>query len=429
MSLKPLLSVAGLTLREAWRLRLWIPVLLAGLVIITAGLRLGAVGEDARLKLAVVTITGAIAFVVVLLSILQGPSQLRRDLDTRTAFLLFSKPIPRVQYLIGRWLGVLGGLLAAVIGLSLLGTLVMGWSLGKLPDYRAITKPAEWTEVSPLGEVVAINEKTDRRPLSGPAGGAIRWTFKDLPSNPEGYELLLRVQLRGESVQQTLVSIAAAADPAHFSLLSLHPNGSPYGQATDATGTAPGQLVLLHRDPSRADFGQDFAHLLLPASAVAPDGTCVVQVTRLQSDVQIVMTKEATLLVAQPGGSFIANLLRAGLVVMGIAALLAAWTLLVASLSNLGVTLLAGLTLYFAGSILWIIPDALVYDGYSVPMQRLLQLVMNVFPDLERFDVAGSLAAGRSVTWKAVGLSWLYYGIYTAVFLTVGWLTLRKREL
>jgi hypothetical protein len=58
-----------------------------------------------------------------------------------------------------------------------------------------------------------------------------------------------------------------------------------------------------------------------------------------------------------------------------------------------------------------------------------LQLIMNVFPDFERFEVAAGLASGRAVTWTATILSGLYYGIYTTIFLAIGWLYLRKREL
>ena len=290
--------------------------------------------------------------------------------------------------------------------------------------------PTKWVGISALGETMDIREKADRTTLSGPAGDSLRWTFENLAPNPEGYQLLLRVQIGGaDQVSECLASIAASQTPGgQATLLDLEAT-SPYGKSTDGTAIAPGQVVLSHRDRSRADFGQDFMHLRLPASAIGPDGTCVVQLTRLQSDAQLVLSKDNTLFLAQPGGSFVTNLLRGGLVVLAVAGLLASWTLLVASVSNLGIALLAGLTLYFAGSLLWIIPDALVYENYSLPMQRFLQLIMHLFPDLDRFGIAAALAAGRSITWYAVLMAWLYYSIYTACFLVGGWLILRKREL
>ena len=147
------------------------------------------------------------------------------------------------------------------------------------------------------------------------------------------------------------------------------------------------------------------------------------------SNASLVLTRTATVKVARPGGALATNLVRGGLVLLASAAMLTAWTLFIGILSNIGVTLLAGLTLFFAGSALWTIQDTLTYEKLSVPAQRLLELAQLLLPDFERFQVAANLASGQSISWAAVGSAWLYFGVYTAVFLVAAWIALVRKEL
>ena len=428
-------AVARLTLREAMRQRLWLLFAAAAVAVMAVGFQLGAVDGASRLKLAVVGITAAISFVVVLLAVLVGAAQVRRDLDARVAFLLFAKPMPRLSYLLGRWTGVQAVLFAGIVALSLVGTLMMLLTFDRLPVMRAVNAPAEWIEVSPLGEMVAITEGTNRKTLAGAPGGAMRWTLRNLPTSEvpqDGLDLFVRCQVRsvdyGLNIEECLVQVSATPTGGQPRLLTLVQE-SPYGFGTDGATAGAGQVVLRHRDQLRNDYTQDFAHLKLPADCIGADGATVVQITRLDSRVQLVVTKNNSVRVARDGGSLAANLIRGGLVLLASAAMLTAFTLFIGTVSNLGVTLLGGLTLFFAGSALWTIQDTLTYEKVSTPAQRVLELAQLLLPDFERFQVAANLAAGQSIAWGAVAGAWLYFGVYTVIFLVLAWIALVRKEL
>ena len=445
------LAIVRLSIREAVRQRLWVLFAVASAAVMIVGLSLGAVDGANKLKLAVVAITAAISFVVVLLAVLVGSGQVRRDLDARVAFLLFAKPMPRLSYLLGRWSGVQVVLLAGIIILSLVGTGMIWATFKQMPQIYAVTVPSEWVELSALGEAVPIAEGTNRKTLSGQPGNGVRWTLHGLPTDSEAYvggglDLLLRCQVRsvdyGLNIEECLVQLsatpgvasgvpagaspaAAAATPRLLPLAS----DSPYGQGTDGAMAGDGQVVVRHRDQLRNDYTVDYARLKLTRDSVSADGTTVVQVTRLDSRAQLIVTRTNSLKVARAGGSLAANLMRGGLVLLASAAMLTAWTLFIGTLSNLGVTLLAGLTLFFAGSALWTIQDTLSYEKLSLPAQRVLQLAQYLLPDFERFQVAANLAAGQSIGWGAVLSAWLYFGSYTMVFLGMAWVALVRKEL
>ena len=445
------LAIVILSVREALRQRLWVLFAVAAAVVMIVGLSLGAVDGANKLKLAVVAITAAISFVVVLLAVLVGSGQVRRDLDARVAFLLFAKPMPRLSYLLGRWSGVQIILLAGIISLSLVGTGMIWATFKQVPQIFAVTVPSEWVELSSLGETVPIADGTNRKTLSGQPGNGVRWTLHGLPTEVEAYagggiDVLLRCQVRsvdyGVNIEECLVQLSATPGPTSSATSSatsgaivstprllLLATDSPYGQGTDGGLAGEGQVVLRHRDQLRNDYTVDYARLKLTRDSVSADGTSVVQATRLDSRAQLVVTRTDSLKVARPGGSLAANLMRGGLVLLASAAMLTAWTLFIGTLSNLGVTLLAGLTMLFAGSALWTIQDTLTYDTLSVPAQRSLELALIVLPDFERFQVAANLAAGQSIGWGAVLNAWMYFGIYTAVFLGLAWVALVRKEL
>jgi len=432
-------AVAGVTVREAFRQRLWLLFGLAGLVVMIAGFRLGAVDPSARLKLAVVTITAAIGFVVVLLAILTGSGMVRRDLDGKHSFLLFAKPLSKLAYLIGRMGGVLTVLLAGIVGLSGLGTAMIAWRFETTPRMLDVAIPSEWQQLSALGEAVPITEGSRRITLAGAPGNGVRWTITGLPSDnlPDGgLDVLLRVQVRGSDAGMNAEDCLAALTAAPGSgarigerrVLTLDAS-SPYGRGTADSQAGEGQIIVRHRDTTRTDYNQDWMRFKLPADRIAPDGTCTIELTRLENRAAVTVTKVQSLVVAQAGGSLFLNLVRGGLVLLASASMLCAFTLMLGVLSKLGVVLLGGLTLFFAGNAVWTIADTLEYEKVSVPVRRLLEASLVILPDFDRFSVVAVSLDSQAVPWAAVGGAWGYYGLYTLFFLACAWIALARKEL
>jgi hypothetical protein len=432
-------ALARLTLIDATRQRLWLLFLVAvaALVAITPGL--SAVDETARLKLSVVAITGAIGFVVVLLAILVAAMALRRDIDARIGYLLFAKPLRMSAYLTGRWLGVQVGLLAGIVALSLVGAGTIAWQFGSTPGMRALSHPVAWEHVGTFGQLTAIDERRTRTTLSGGPGNGVRWRFTGLPVNDigsEGMELLLKVGTRSydpdnpvfDCLGQVTAWPAGAGSEVVPRILNIDP-ASPYGHTRDGMPVPTGQVVLRDRDDTRNDLAQDYLRLRVPREAISADGGVMIQLTRLEARVAVVAQRDTGALLAIPGGNFFTNLVRGGLVLLAIAGLLTAFTLVIAAITNLGVAALGGLTLYFAGSATGAMREVAASSDTSTALRRVVSLALDVLPDFDRFTVAARLAASESVGWLMVAQAWGYYGIYTVIFLTVAWVAMRRREL
>ena len=427
--LRGIAALAGLTVREATRQRLWLVFAAVGAGFLLAVPRLTAVDDAAKLKLSVLAITSGIGFVVTLMAVLVAPAALRRDLEAKTAYTLFAKPLTPTAYLIGRWSGVQVWLVLGVLGMALAGVAAIGLQFNHFPTMRRTALPTTWQNVSAVGEATAIEARKTRLALSGMPGNGVRWRFTGVPAAPaEGHELLLRAQIQGASPDQpqgeAVVEIRAVVDGGTL-VLPLDPQ-SPYGRLDDRGGS---RVLLKHRDNSSRDLGQDYLRLRLPAAAIQPDGSATIQLTRLEARTVVVFDRDDGLLIGRPAGSLLGNLLRGGLVLAAGSGLLAAWALFCAVVSNLGVTLLGGLTLFFAGSTLDMVRETLEYENPSLAVRRLLELALTVMPDFNRFPIATDLAAGQGVAWATVGSAWLYYGAYGALFLALAWFALRRKEL
>lgn len=434
-------AIAGLTLIDATRQRLWLLFLLAVAVLVGVTPGLSAVDDTSRLKLAVVAITGAIGFVVVLLAILVAAMTVRRDVDARIGYLLFAKPLRTSAYLTGRWLGVQIGLLGGIIALSLVATGTIAWQFGSPPAMRALSHPVSWEHVGAFGQRSAIEERRTRVSLSGAPGNGVRWRFSGLPVaelGDDGMELLLKISIRSYDANNPLFDSLgqvtaqpgtdAAGAPAIPRILTLDPT-SPYGHSRDGAPVPDGHVVLRDRDDTRNDLAQDYLRLRVPTSAIGADGSVVIHLTRLEARSAVVVSRDSSALLAVPGGGFMGNLVRGGLVLLAIAGLLTAFTLVIATITNLAVAALGGLTLYFAGSATGAMRDVVMSDDTGTAMRRIINLALDVLPDFDRFTVAARLAASESVGWTMVAQAWGYYGIYTVGFLVLAWLAMRRREL
>ena len=427
--LRGIAALAGLTVREAHRQRLWLVFAAVGVAFLLAVPRLTAVDDAAKLKLSVLAITSGIGFVVTLMAVLVAPAALRRDLDAKTAYTLFAKPLTPTAYLIGRWTGVQAWLVLGVLGMALAGVAAIGLQFQRFPTMRRTAQPATWQQVSVVGEATAVEARKTRLALSGMPGNGVRWRFTGVPAAPaDGHELLLRAQVLGaspdEPVGEAVVEIRALV-AGGSRVLALDPQ-SPYGRIDEHVS---GRMLLKHRDDSSRDLGQDYLRLRLPAEAIDADGSATIQLTRLEARSVVVVEREDGLLIGRPAGGLFGNLLRGGLVLAAGAGLLAAWGLFCAVVSNLGVTLLGGLTLFFAGSTHDLVRETLEYENPSLAVRRLLELTLSVMPDFNRFPIATELAAGQGVAWATVGSAWAYYGGYGAVFLALAWFALRRKEL
>ncbi|MDA3962138.1 MAG: ABC transporter permease subunit [Planctomycetota bacterium] len=429
------IAVAGLTVREAQRQRLWLLLAVAGLVLMAVVPQMSAVDEQARLKLSVAALTGTIGFVITLLGALVGAAAVRRDIEGRTGFMLFAKPLSYAAYLGGRWLGVVIALLFCVVVLSLIGAGSTWMQLGRLPAPLEVASPVEQWRIE-NGKAVAVSSAEQAVLLAGNPqrgqGEGMRLRFADLPAGRD-LDVLVRIEVGGYSlgnpVQQATVSLSAEpGDGGSALLLPLHAD-SPYGEDQwGENASSASQVYLRSREHGRTDLSQDYARFVLPAAAIGASGDVLLQLNRISPDGRLRIDRDSVF-IGVAGGSFVANLLRAGLVALAQASMLAGCTLLVVCVARIGTALLAGLTLFFGGHALRFIEEGMQWEDFSRSTERLIELLLIALPDFGRYGVEASLASSQYVSWWTVADAWGYFGIYTLLFLGGGWLLLRRAEL
>ena len=155
----------------------------------------------------------------------------------------------------------------------------------------------------------------------------------------------------------------------------------------------------------------------------------LVQLNRRDPESALAFDDGHDFFVATSGDSFAANMLRGMLVKLAIVALLASLALLMTTIGNAGIALLACLALYFAGNGLVYVRAGIRAVKDNLPLTRLLEAMERIVPDLQRFNIDARLATSQVVSWQVVVDAWLYYGVYMIIFLIAGWLFLRRSEL
>jgi hypothetical protein len=268
--------------------------------------------------------------------------------------------------------------------------------------------------------------------LSGPIGNGLIFHFSGIA--PQGVDALLRVDARsrdpGVVAEHLQVEVLASAEPtlADAHVLQVRPD-SPYGHGDAKAGGNTSRILLRARDQAHQDLSLDYCHLEVTPACIAPDGETWVEVLRFDPSSAMIVDRNNSLMLAVDGGSFMMNLARGFAVLLAQATLLCSFTLLVATVSNLAVALLGGLSLYFAGNALWALRETLVYGEPGPVTQRLVHLGLDLLPDFDRSGVAAHLAAGEAVSWEMVRLAWTYDGVYAALFFLLAWRSLARREL
>lgn len=434
------LALARLTVLEAMRARLWL-VLAAGMAVVIIslpGLRTAEEGD--RLKLAVAVVMGTAGFVVVLGAALVGAAAARRDIETRSAFMLFAKPLSRGAYLWGRWLGVQIALLACLLGLGAVGTMSIMAQLGGLPQPVSARQPQRIERIDG-GQARELPATEQRLRLTGAPrlgqGEGLRAHFEGLPRDRE-LTLLVKSEIGGAALgtalRQARVSLAVLpADGGLPQLLELAPD-SPYGGATiDGAHLESGEVILRDREARRSDLSADYLRARVPAGMVGADGRLSVQLTRTSGEASLVLdvggAAPRSLLVAMDGGSFILNLFWACLVQLAQAGMLCACSLAVVAVARIGTVLLASLAFWFGGQAVSVITEGMEWMQWSRPAERIVELLVVLLPDLSRFPVEAQLAASQGIGLLAVVEAWAYYGIWTLLFMLLAWFGLRSVEL
>ena len=429
-----MLAVARLTMLESHRQHWWwfVLVAMAGLLLIIPSL--DVVDADAQLKLAVSAISGTIAFMITLIAVFVVIIAVRRDLETRCSFMLFAKPLPRLAYCCGRWLGTMCTLALAVLLMSLAGAGAIRLQLNELPVPQVTVTPDSWQQVDQFGAVSTLRGDEQRVVLPQPSGSGVILEFTGLDPQAGDQSLLIKALVRGDSgftptasapMQATLLlPDGTASKPLVLA------DSSPLGRTNPDGSTPPtGQFSLRHRSAERRDLNGDYVRLQLPVQAIAGDGSLRLHLMRVESAAGIIFSRQNGIMVSAQGAPFIVDLLIAGMINLAQAGVVAAAALLLVIISGIGTSLLGCLTLFFGGHAVAFVAEVASSSRSSEIAKRLVDLIVPIVPYFARFEVAANLAALQSLSALTIGDAWLYFGLWIVAFMACAWFTLLRREL
>ena len=108
-------TMAAATVTQLVRMRILVFLVVLSVIVVAAGFMFPVFSAEQQLKMLKFVSFGALQFFSLVLAIVATALLLPKDLEDRTLYTILSKPVPRVEYLLGKFFGVLlligGGLL------------------------------------------------------------------------------------------------------------------------------------------------------------------------------------------------------------------------------------------------------------------------------------------------------------------------------
>jgi len=114
------ITIGRYTMLEMLRERVLYVVLLFAAVLVASSTVLTPLAPGAQQKVVVDLGLAAIDTLGILVILLSGSSLVRREMDRRSLDILLTKPITRLEYLAGKWLGLVATLLVLTMGMTLI---------------------------------------------------------------------------------------------------------------------------------------------------------------------------------------------------------------------------------------------------------------------------------------------------------------------
>jgi ABC-type transport system involved in multi-copper enzyme maturation permease subunit len=129
--MESLIAIAGITLKEHIRNRIYLTVVLFGLLLIGGGAIISSLAVEEQVRMMLDMGLGGIEFLALLAVVFVTVNLVLQEMENRGLYLVLSHPVPRWQYIVGRYLGTVAALAAGIflMGCLHVGSLLLsGWS-------------------------------------------------------------------------------------------------------------------------------------------------------------------------------------------------------------------------------------------------------------------------------------------------------------
>lgn len=455
--MRRVLAIARLTFAEGVRMRI-VLVFLVVLVLLVLYMPFALRGDETlagRLQNFLAYSLGALALLLSLATIFFSCATLTREFSERSLHLVVTKPVTRLQILLGKWLGV--NLLNLLI-VVLCGAAIYGFAsfIRSQPEQfqrdRYKVRDVVWTAryaarpVVPESLIQAVEREVDSRIETG----EIRPTEREQA----------RMRRYGELLRQWRL-----IQPQQYGIFSFENLSPPEREDTviqvryKAIGTPlpPGELIdigwvfcepdtgaPLHTPTTTRERSGDVHQFLVTAGRVIFDGRAELRVLNAYTPpatTSILFEGEDSLLLLYKVGSFEVNYVKALLLILMRLGLLSAVGLCFGVFVSFPVACLCASVFYVIclGMPFWmesiganmqvVMPSIDPYGAWGPQVRAVLVSLLRVFfPDFTYYDGTNHLVEGEFITYTLLGWAVLRTLIYGGLLLVAGWLVFRLRE-
>jgi hypothetical protein len=152
-ALRRISAIAGTTFVELARLRVFYVLILFAIVLIASSAFLARISFQQELLVTKDIALGAINFFLSLLAIVATAQLLPRDTEDRAIYSVLAKPVPRFEYLLGKFLGAIG-----LLGLSLLIMAVLCFIVLHLRGESALRQLNQQVGQLPSDQLASVHQ-------------------------------------------------------------------------------------------------------------------------------------------------------------------------------------------------------------------------------------------------------------------------------
>lgn len=160
--------IATLTFKKAIREKIFYSLLSFALILIVFSMALGNITYGQPVKIIKDFGLGAISLVGVLIAVFVGINSIYKEIESKTIYLILAKPVSRLNFLIGKYLGISLVLLCEVIFMTTSIFLLLKFVYGEsLPWYMCYAILTIWIEIQLILAVALLFSTFSTPFLSG----------------------------------------------------------------------------------------------------------------------------------------------------------------------------------------------------------------------------------------------------------------------
>ncbi|HPD29790.1 MAG TPA: ABC transporter permease [Phycisphaerae bacterium] len=405
---------------------------------------------------------GSVGALLSLLTVFLSCGTLSNEISGKYLFLVVSKPIPRWQLFVGKWVGVvtLNGVMLLV---TFAAALASTWYIKNRPatvpgDAEAVQKEVlevrhnfrlhqpNWNQLAQerlrqLREAGAIEKLSpeEEKALIARLIEEAKSGWRTL--RPRQWHLF-EFRLSEIAVDRRRHADALEQDYVFLHIKPRHPGGTEDAvlQAVIACGD-PREPQTLTREVTADFVVERFHDIPIPTFAVNSRNTLYVQIFNLSDKDSITFEGDDCFELLYPLGTFHWNTLRAIMITWSRLAFLAALGLMMSSFLSFPVACMASFLVLAAASMKkwladafeWTIPQGTREDPmwiFGPPMRLIGRAFVNLVPDFTHYDAVSNIVGGRYVPafWVLQALVLLLL-VQGAVLIIIGCVVLTRREL